>query len=167
MRPHDVAVLLKIIDAPGDWMSKDLAVALKISPAEISYSLSRSVLAGLLDGTRRKVRRQSLLEFLQFGLPYVFPANKGPIVRGLPTAYSAPVMQGHVIVSEPIVWAHPQGKARGESVTPLYLNAVEAAMADLYLYDSLALVDVLRLGKVREREIAVSLFRELFNKSYA
>lgn len=167
MRPHDIAVLLKIIVSPEGWMHKNLADALKISQAEISYSLNRSMLAGLIDGSKRKVNRQALLEFLQYGLPYAFPAVKGPVMRGVPTAYAAPVMAGHVITTDPVVWAHPKGQARGESVVPLYPNAVEAALGDRELYDLLALVDVLRLGKVRERAHAVKLLKQNFERSYA
>lgn len=167
MRPHDVVVLLKIIGSPEGWMSKDLSNSLKISPAEISYSLNRSVIAGLLDASKKKVRRQALLEFLQYGLPYVFPATRGPITRGIPTAYSAPIIIDNLMVTEAIVWEHPKGKAKGESVMPLYPNAIEAAIADQELYNVLALVDVLRLGKVREREIAVKLLKQLFDINHA
>ena len=74
MRPQDVVVLLKMITIPRkDWQFKDLARELSISPAEISDSLNRSYLAGLVDETKRRVNRLSLLEFIQYGLHYVFP----------------------------------------------------------------------------------------------
>ena len=67
MRPQDIVILLKII-AKGDnpWQNKDLAAELYISPSEISESLNRSAMAGLIDADqRKKVYRQSLMEFLE------------------------------------------------------------------------------------------------------
>jgi hypothetical protein len=167
MRSYDVVVLLKIISSPEGWLNKDLSTSLKISLTEINRSINRSVIAGLLDATKKKVRRQALLEFLQYGLPYVFPITKGPITKGIPTAYSAPLMIDKLMVTKMIVWEHPRGEAEGESIVPLYVNAVEAAIADQELYDILALIDVLRLGKVREREIAVKLLKQLFDKNHS
>lgn len=167
MRPQDIAILLKIVISPDWWMNKDLSLALKISASEISYSLQRSSIAGLLDHSKRKVMRGALLDFIQYGLPYVFPALKGSVTRGVPTAYSAPVMSGNFLTNEHLVWPHPNGKIRGEAVMPLYPKAVEAALDDDSLYDLLALVDVMRLGKVREREMAMRILKEKLERKYA
>jgi hypothetical protein len=166
MRPHDIAVLLKIIITPGEWMNKDLSISLGISPAEIGNSLQRSMLAGLLDGSKKRVMRNALLDFIQYGLPFVFPAIKGPMARGIPTGYSAPIMSDNLMTNEQIVWAYPKGTARGEVILPLYPNAVEAALGDRHLYDLLALLDVMRLGKVREREIGMKLLKQIFDGSH-
>jgi hypothetical protein len=163
MRPHDIAVLLQIIIADKDWMNKDLSSSLLISPAEISNSLQRSVISGLLDSSKRRVMRNALLNFIQHGLPYAFPAIKGGVTRGIPTGYSAPIMSEYLMTSEQIVWAFSKGTTRGEAVAPLYPNAVEASLNNPRLYDLLALLDVMRLGKVREREIAVKLLKQIFD----
>src|SRR3546814_1528586 len=55
--------------------------ALPICPFEISESLNRSRIAGLLDPAKKKVFRNALLEFIRYGLPYVFPVEPGPFVR--------------------------------------------------------------------------------------
>lgn len=159
MRPHDVAVLLKIAVLDKAWMNKDLADMLKISQAEIGYSLSRSAIAGLIDHGKRKVMRNALLDFIQYGLPYVFPPERGAIARGVPTAFSAPIMASHIIDSVILVWPHVKGNARGESISPLYPNAVDVALQDEQMYDLLALIDVMRIGKVREKEIAIELLK--------
>ena len=59
-----------------------------------------------------------------------------------------------------LVWPHPEGEVRGESLEPLYPSAVEAARRDRALYESLALVDALRVGRARERTLAIRLLRE-------
>lgn len=155
MRPQDIAILLKIA-ALGDasWLSKDLAKSLIISPSEVSESLRRSHFAGLIDSTKKIVRRQSLLDFLRYGLRYVFPVQPGAVVRGIPTAHAAQPLAEIIQSSEPLVWPHPSGILRGQSIEPLYPNAPDAAIADPGFHELLALADTLRIGRAREREAA-------------
>ncbi|WP_123864747.1 hypothetical protein [Chitinophaga barathri] len=170
MRPQDIAVLIKIAVSQESLMNKDLATALHLSPAEIGYSLQRSAYARLIDLSKRKVMRNTFLEFIEYGLPVVFPAIKGPLAIGVPTAYSAPVMASYLMNNssqEQIVWAHPDGTARGETISPLYPNAIVAALNDPELHNLLALVDVMRLGKVREKKIAIKLLSQKFDIGHA
>jgi hypothetical protein len=60
----------------------------------------------------------------------------------------------------PVVWPHPEGTIRGESLEPLYPTAVDAALRDPALYECLALVDALRIGRARERDLAGQLLRQ-------
>lgn len=167
MRPHDIVVLCQIAVSNDEWKSTDIAASLFISPAEISYSLQRSGQAGLIDLNQRKVFRRTLLDFVRFGLPFVFPAVRGPIMIGVPTAYSAPVIKKFFGVREYLVWEHEDGTERGESIAALYPNAPKAALANREIYDTLALLDVMRIGKVREKEIALNLLHKKFNTKYA
>lgn len=170
MRPQDVAVLLKIIISDSSWMSKTIAEDLFLSQSEVSYSLQRSALAELLDHSKRKVMRNAFLEFIQYGLPRVFPAIRGAITIGVPTAFSAPVILPYFMTNqhtEKVVWSHPEGEARGETISPLYPNAVQAALKDQTLYELLSLVDVMRVGRVREKEIALKLLQEKFSTYHA
>lgn len=57
----------------------------------------------------------------------------------------------------PLVWPHPEGEVRGESLEPLYPSAVDAARRDGKLYEVLALVDALRVGRAREKALAIDL----------
>lgn len=155
MRPQDLAVLLKISVSEKSWLNKDIARSVNISPAEVSYSLQRSALAGLIDGTKRRVMKDALLEFIVHGLPYVFPAVKGPSTVGIATAWSSPFMADKFVSKEQLVWPYPKGKIRGNSINPLYPGAIGAVQIDEQLYKLLALLDVLRIGRVREKEVAI------------
>jgi len=155
MRPQDLAVLLKISVSDNNWLNKDLSKSLNISQSEISYSLQRSAIAGLIDGSKRKVMKDALLEFIVHGLPYVFPAVRGPVTVGIATAWSSPFMAEKFASTEQLVWPYPKGKVRGGSINPLYPGAIEAVQTDEQLYHLLALLDVMRIGKVREKEVAV------------
>lgn len=164
MRPQDIVVLLKIAISQPGWLAKDLAADLFLSPAEVSYSLQRSAQSQLLNPSKKQVMRKTLLDFIQYGLPHSFPAVRGPIAVGIPTAHSSPAIAGQLMINdsaEKIVWPYPDGEARGESISPLYPNVVKAALKDSELYELLALVDVMRVGRVREKEMALSL---LINK---
>ena len=92
MKPQDVLVLLEIAVRPTDapWRFKDLASDLSMSPSEIHAAIKRSTKAGLFDPLTKKPRLTALTEFLVHGLKYVFPAEPGTEVRGMPTAHSAP-----------------------------------------------------------------------------
>jgi predicted transcriptional regulator len=163
MRPLDIVVLLKIIAYQhSDWKTRDLSLDLGISLSEISESLNRSMIAGLIDGTKKKVFKRNLLDFLQFGIRYVFPVSPNSLSIGMLTAHSAPVMEGKIISENHYVWADIESNSKGESIEPLFKNVPKACKEDLFLYDLLALVDIFRIGKSREIKIAVDKIHELF-----
>lgn len=156
MSSLDVVVLLKIINyGKQPWNQMSLADALCISQSEISKSIARSKFAGLLDSTGKRVRKLALVELLQYGISYVFPQQPGAIVRGLPTAHSAPPLNSIIKSEESYVWPSGRGKSRGQSIIPLYPSVIEASENDTSLYELLALVDAIRVGRAREKEIAI------------
>lgn len=156
MSSLDVVVLLKIANCGEQlWNQMSLADSLCISQSEISKSIARSKFAGLLDSTGRQVRKLALLEFIQYGISYVFPQQPGAIVRGLPTAHSAPPLVRIIVSEESYVWPSGRGKSRGQSIIPLYPSVIEASENDNNLYELLALVDAIRVGRAREKEIAI------------
>lgn len=161
MSPQDIVVLLKIITYDNQpWFQDQLAQALHISQSEISKSLARSKFAGLIDNSGKKVYKMALLEFLQYGIKYVFPDQPGAIVRGIPTAHSAMPLANSIASNEHYVWPSGKGKLRGQAVTPLYPSVVDAVQKDEKLHELLALVDALRVGRAREKELAVKELKD-------
>jgi hypothetical protein len=161
MRPHDVIILLKIvvIDKP-DWQYRDLSSELSISISEISQSLNRSHIAGLVDESRRKVHRQSLMEFIEHGLHYVFPALPGTLVTGLPTAHSQEYFKNKISSDIEYVWPDDKGTTRGLAIVPLHKNVTEAARKEGRLYLLLAAIDILRVGRAREKKVALAVLKK-------
>ncbi|MDT8445205.1 MAG: hypothetical protein RQ722_12995, partial [Desulfuromonadales bacterium] len=53
------------------------------------------------------------------------------------------------------VWPHPEGEVRGYEFSPLYKSVPDAALMDKELYAILALLDAIRDGRARERELAI------------
>lgn len=156
MRPHDIVILLKIA-AKGkkSWYMKDLAMELSISASEISESLHRSVTAGLIGPDKKALMKLSLLDFLQYGLRFVYPCLPGSKVRGVPTAHSASPLSKTIVSSEPYVWPYGKGTVRGESIEPLHPKLPEACLRDPVFYEYMALVDALRVGRAREKNLAI------------
>ena len=149
-------ILLRILSLQDkDWLSVDIARFLRISPSEVSESLNRSDIAGLIDKNRKNVNANSFKEFLIYGLKYVFPVQPGAIVRGIPTAHSAPPISGYISQGqEKYVWPSARGNERGQAVEPLYKTVPEIAKNEPELYELLVIVDTLRIGKEGEMEIA-------------
>jgi hypothetical protein len=166
MRPQDVAILIKIASLPEiNWTLLDLAASLHVSLSEISESLNRSRAAGLIDHTKKQVFSQNLLEFLQYGFKYVFPQMPGTIVRGVPAAHSHPYMKKFIKSEVNYVWADSEGKTMGLLIEPLYSKQTKAIHSSPEFYEMLALADVLRIGKIREKEIAVRQLKKLLEKN--
>ncbi len=157
MKPQDIVILLKIIAIDnGNWQQKPVAEALIMSQSEISQSVARMQYAGLLFENGKKVMRSAFLEFLQHGISYVFPQKPGAMVRGVPTAHSALPLNKIILSQENYVWASAKGKIRGQSIIPLFPTVPDAAVKDSQLHELLSLVDALRIGKVRERNLALT-----------
>lgn len=156
MKPQDVLILLKIVsENTTNWNQKPMAEALGLSQSEVSEAVGRSKYAGLLAPNGKTVMRMALMEFLQYGLRYVFPIQPGAVVRGVPTSHSASPLKEEIQSSEAYVWPYGKGTVRGHSILPLYPSVPEAALKDDKLHELLALVDALRVGRARERELAV------------
>ena len=157
MRPQDILVLLKIISMQNlCWRNIDIANSLKISQSEVSEALNRCKFAGLIDEKKRQIHKNSLKEFLLYGLKYVFPVKPGSIVRGIPTAHSAPPISDQISSGGDIyVWPYAKGDQRGQAIEPLYRTIPAVAREDKLFYELLVITDALRVGRAREIKIAI------------
>jgi hypothetical protein len=159
LKPQDVVVLLKLVNygnkrPPYSQMAKDLG----LSPSEVHAAVSRARHANLLVESKDGIvpNKPALLEFLVHGLKYAFSSSRGEITRGIPTSYAASPLKGKIVMGDdlPPVWASPKGNVRGYSLSPLYKTVPDAAQRDPRLYEMLALVDAIRDGRARERQLA-------------
>lgn len=156
IKPQDILLLLKIVSENNPkWNQKPIAEALGLSQSEVSEAVARLRYAGLLDPKGKTVMKMALMEFLQYGLRYVFPQKPGAVVRGVPTSHSALPLKDKIQSTEHYVWPYGKGTVRGHSISPLYPSVPEAALKDDKLHELLALVDALRVGRAREKELAV------------
>jgi len=159
LKPVDLVVGLRLAEAPGAKYEQ-LSADLGISASAAHASVRRLQGAGLLRPSSRVVNRLALGEFLEHGVRYAFPARPGAEVRGVPTAHAAPPLADHIVAEDVLVWPSISGQSKGRAIAPLYPRAVELPRRCPSVYQSLALVDALRVGRVRERRLALEAIRD-------
>jgi len=159
LKPQDIMVALKLCTYSQKRPPMSIIAAdLKMSPSEIHAAIRRLQQSRLLHGPELedKPNLSALEEFLLHGVKYAFPAEHGPVTRGLLTSFAAPPLNKEIAAGDelPPVWAWRDGETRGISLEPLYKTAPAAALLDPVLYQLLALVDAIRGGRARERKAA-------------
>ncbi|HET6244834.1 MAG: hypothetical protein H0V01_04555 [Bacteroidetes bacterium] len=102
------------------------------------------------------------MEFFEHAVKYVFPQQPGSMVRGILTAQSHPYMKKKFISEMNYAWPDNTGKVMGLMIEPFYAKQVQAVIEDQEFYKLLALVDVIRVGKVREIIYAINELKKLF-----
>ena len=159
LRPGDVVIALQLAIADKTGF-KNLASATGLSVGECHNAVRRLAMARLTSPASRRPVTELLLRFMVHGVPCAFPAVVGAPSVGVATAYSAGVFTGKVSSEERFVWPDADGTERGLALTPLFPRAAQLATRNRALYDLLAIVDALRVGRTRERKVAEELLRE-------
>ena len=173
LKPQDLLILFKVAANPGQRCTyAALAEGLSMSASEAHASVKRAVAGGLAVARGRGEWSPvvpALHEFAVHGVRYVWPAVVGTVKRGIPTSFGTAPLAGKLMTAagEAPVWAHPNGSAKGPSVSPIYRTAPEAALADPALHRLLALLDALRTGRARERALAASLLKQELEGAHA
>jgi hypothetical protein len=169
LKPQDIVILLKLVILGNrPWSYNALAYELAMSPSEVHSGVKRAVAARLFDSQRNVPIIRALKEFLVHGVKYAYPPDRGPLTRGMPTSYAAPPLNTLIVQPNepPPVWPDPEGTARGYEFSPLYKSVPKAAARDSALYELLALVDAIRDGRARERELAVKELTARLDKQW-
>ncbi len=165
IKPQDILILLKIVSLEeSEWSMNDIAKSLYLSQSEVSKAFDRLLFSGLIDESKRIPALDALFDILSTSARYIFPAKAGSLDRGIPTAHSAKPLSNKIRSESKFIWPHIQGNTRGESIEPLYKSAPKAALEDPRLYELLALVDSLRVGKAREQKIAKTELKKRFDR---
>jgi hypothetical protein len=168
LKPQDCIILIKLLANPdAKWSQRQLAKLLCISLAETNAGIKRLGEAGLL----RKDKEDRLFpninaaeELLISGIKFFFPVKLGEYTRGIPTAIAAHIFHGKIALgNDPIpVWPDAKGEKRGVALAPIH-PAIPKALRenpDQAFFELLALVDAIRSGRPRERNLAASLLKE-------
>lgn len=143
-----------------------LEASLGISKTEVASALKRCQYVGLIRtdpfSQLPRVNTKALLGFIEYGLRYVFPAKPAEIVRGIPTGFSAPMLEGKLMSGGELihVWPDAYGNRKGQSIAPLFKTVPGAVKKDPRLYEYLALIDAIRLGNAREANLANKILRD-------
>ena len=154
---QDIVVLVKLVSYAGARPPiAQVAGDLALSPSQVHASLKRLERSRLIDAQSSRPLLKAVEEFLIHGVKYAFPVERGEPTRGIPTAYAAPPLSNQIAGSGdlPPVWPDAEGKVRGVTLEPLHRAAVKAARQDPTVHELLALIDALRDGRARERQLA-------------
>ncbi|MDP2418734.1 MAG: hypothetical protein U1D25_02035 [Hydrogenophaga sp.] len=169
LKPQDLAMALKLVCLAGEKVIyTDLARAMHMSQFEAHACMARLGAARLLTdvGGAPALVMPAFRPLLLQGAPYFFPAVRGELTMGFPTAYGVEPLKSKVLFADelPPVWPHEDGTTRGAMLLPLYPKLPLAAVQDPALYELLALFDALRIGQARERDLARTLLEERLKK---
>lgn len=185
LKPQDIVILLKILsldstesNQQANFLSQNrIATVLCMSASEVHAGMKRLVLSGLLGPILNTNQKNKIIylpikaaceECLISAVKYFFPVTLGTYTIGLPTSYGATLFQKHIILGDdPVpVWPHALGTHRGLALEPLYRSVPDSLIQfpDPIFYELLALVDTLRHGRARERNIAIKLLRSTIHE---
>lgn len=161
----DLLVALKahLWAEPGPWSFARLGATVGLSASQAHAAFRRLAASGLYRPADRSLRVHAFVLFAAHGVPHVFPAPIGPTAVGMPTAHAAPPLRSQLVHAEAYVWPG-EGRVPGRAVPPLHPSAPAAAAADADLYAALALIDAFRVGRVRERQLAVPAMPDLLER---
>ncbi len=161
LHPADVVVALRLLQHPGLSYAQ-LGADLKISSSTAHKAVRRLLHAGLMREVddERRVNRHALLLFLEHGVRHAFPAVLGPVARGVPTSHSGPALAAEIDSEDVVVWSDPDGTVVGPSIAPLLPAAAALVTRCHDTYALLTAVDALRVGRVRERQLAMTYLRK-------
>lgn len=153
-------------DQYSPYSVRGLAQLTGIGKSEISNALLRCYFSGLAkqgrDDGPPTVNTKGLLEFLVYGIRYVFPVKMEGSTRGIATGLTAPIFEGELRAVDPSpVWPYAKGNSAGPAVEPLYKTVPMAVNRDPQLYAMLAALDAIRLGLPRERNLAIKKLETL------
>ena len=165
LRPTDLYVLIGAIASRERKGSlRDLASRLAVDHTVVHRSLKNAEAAGLYRADERRVNLASFEDLAVHAARFIAPAPLGAVTRGVPAAWAAKPISEQIRQSKselPPVWPTADGKVRGQALRPLHPSAVKAAK-DRRSARLLAIVDSLRAGDVRVRDVASSaLAKEL------
>jgi hypothetical protein len=164
--PQDIFILLKLCCLNDSWTFRTLSEQIFLSLSQIHSGLKRAEAVGLFSSERRRPVRPKLEELLVHGVKYVYAVQPGAPSVGMPTSYAAAPLNSIIVASgaPPPVWPFPEGTVIGYTIEPLHPAAPRAAMLDSKFYELLCLVDAIREGRARERELAERQIHERMRK---
>jgi hypothetical protein len=167
LKAQDILVLLRLLlwNSKESWSYAKVAKELGMGASEVHSAIKRAERVDLIDPLTRRPNRASLTEFLVHGLRYAFPAEVLGKGKGMPTAHAVEALKHLLIVEESdnYVWPMRGASVEGVQISPLYPAAPKAAKGSKELYELLALIDAIRVGRVRERELAVKELTKRIN----
>jgi hypothetical protein len=165
MKSQDILILLGILTWKGPKVTYErLSEAMGVSKTPTVHAVKRLVEARLYHEYFGKVNIPATKEFLIHGVKYVFPhpniEENASEVLGFATGISHPVFEGKINFPKKFVWPSAKGNEKGIPIKPLYDSIPDHCFTNIELMELLALIEVLRIGRIREVEFTEKLLLE-------
>lgn len=153
LEPVNLTVLayLTAADLGPRRTQSQVAAGLGISQSNVHRALAQLDRSGLLG--EGGPHRAALHEPIVHAVRYVFPGELGAPSRGIATAHAGPTLASQARSDTPYVWPFDAGAAFGPSIEPLHPCVPAAAARCAPFYELMALIDVLRVSRARERDL--------------
>ena len=180
MKALDIIMAIKLseFNKYSDWSFKSLENDLHINRSQLHDAYQRLIEAQIIQLNR--LNRRHLLEFLEHGLRYTFPASKEGFNEGVKASRSNPLIANKISINNDIVWYYSkdkqeglnlpkEDKVKGESIKPLHDSLLKSYQHSDRFKNMIDMVDVLRMSdcKLREKHIALpELEKMIYSKSY-
>jgi DNA-binding transcriptional MocR family regulator len=169
LSPADIYVLTGVISSDQDSRTlRDLAATLQVDHTLVHRALKRAENAGLYRATTKQVNLASFEELTIHAARFIAPAHLGGLARGVPAAWAAePISTAiHQADSEPPpVWPDALGAVRGQALEPVHPAAIQASQDAPELARLLSIIDSLRAGDLRVREVAATVLRDTLRRA--
>jgi len=158
LKPIDLTVLayLRSVHREFPWTQAQIAGGLGVSQSSVHRALHQLEASALLGRDDRPFR-----DLVVYAVRHVYPVAVGASARGVATGWAHPSIAAHIHVAEALVWPSDAGDAHGPSVEPLHPCVPAAARRSVRFYEVMALIDVFRLGRARERALATRRLDEI------
>lgn len=176
IKGQDVVLLLLLrIRSEQHWTYDLLSKATGLSTSQCHLAYKRLREAGLLgpdSSAPWHVPAANCLEFILHAVKYIFPAKVGAVSRGIPTAHSAHFVGMNFVdvdsSSSSYVWRDPEGYEKGNSLEPIHPCQLrfmpkknpDSLMPDQMMYEIFVCIDLLRVGRARERVWAAEALKK-------
>jgi DNA-binding transcriptional MocR family regulator len=158
LSPTDIYVLAGVLAGDGERITlRDLAQELHVDHTLVHRALRRAEQAGLYRGSSRQVNRANFEELITHAARFIAPAALGELTRGVPAAWAAEPISKRIHqagTEPPPVWPDADGQVRGQALKPLHAAAVPASRDSPALGELLSVIDSLRAGDARVRQVA-------------
>jgi DNA-binding transcriptional MocR family regulator len=158
LSPSDIYVLAgALVDPDSEPTLRELARQLHVDHTLVHRALKRAEEAGLYRSASKQVNRANFEELMTHAARFIAPAALGELTRGTPAAWAAKPISERIEQhgdEPPPVWPDVDGAVRGQALRPLHPAAVRASQESPALSDLLAILDSLRVGDVRVRQVA-------------
>jgi hypothetical protein len=163
--PTDLYVLAgALAHEEGDWTLRELAATLKVDHTLVHRALKRSENAGLYRTSTKQVNLANFEELTIHAARFIAPAPLGELTRGVPAAWAAQPIARTIRQPKsepPPVWPDPLGSVRGQALQPLHPAAAKASRDTPQLASLLSIIDSLRAGDTRVRQVAAAALRDM------